>query len=52
MMYVFHGSLAIVIWKCGTQLIKEACYKGIKEKDETKKKTKQTSGSTYQKKLY
>ena len=51
-MYVFHGSLAIVIWKCGTQLIKEACYKGIKEEDEAKKKTKQKSGSKYKKKLY
>ena len=51
-MYLFYGSFAIVLWKCGAQLLAEANYKGIKEEDDSKKKIKQTKGSKYQQKLY
>ena len=27
MMYVFFGSLAVLLFKCGSQLLKEASYK-------------------------
>ena len=49
MMYMFYGSLAVLVWKCGTQLLKEANYKGLNDEDETKKKTLQTKGSKYKK---
>ena len=49
MIYVFYGSLAILLWKCGTQLLKEANYKSLNEEDEMKKKAKLTSGSKYKK---
>ena len=48
MTYLFYGSFAIVLWKCGAQLLAEANYKGIKEEDDSKKKIKQTKGSKYQ----
>ena len=51
MMYVFYGSLALLLWKCGTQLLKEAKYKSLKEDEDLKKKAK-TKSSKYQKFLY
>ena len=52
MMYVFYGSLALLLWKCGTQLLKEAKYKALNEEEDMKKKAKMTKGSKYQKILY
>lgn len=34
MTYVFYGSLAILLWKCGTQLMSEIKYKPIHEEEE------------------
>ena len=51
-MYVFYGSLAILLWKCGTQLLREAEYKGLNEEDEMKKKAKITKESKYQTVFY
>ena len=47
MMYVFYGSLAVLLWKCGTQLLKEAKYKSLKDDEELKKKAKMGKGSKY-----
>ena len=52
MMYVFYGSLALLLWKCGTQLLKEARYKALNEEEDIKKKAKMSKGSKYQKILY
>ena len=38
MVYIFFGSLAILIWKCGTQLLKEVKYKSIVEDEDAKRK--------------
>ena len=38
MVYIFFGSMAILVWKCGTQLLKEAKYKTIVDDEETKRK--------------
>ena len=34
MSYVFYGSLAILMWKCGTQLMSEIQYKPIEEEED------------------
>ena len=34
MTYVYYGSLAILLWKCGTQLMSEIKYKPIKEEED------------------
>ena len=53
MMYIFYGSLAILLWKCGTQLLKEVRYKTAKEEEEKLRKEKLTkSGSKYSKVFY
>ena len=52
MIYMFYGSLAILLWKCGTQLLREANYKALKEDDEMKNKAKTTKGSKYSKVFY
>jgi hypothetical protein len=52
MMYMFYGSLAILLWKCGTQLLKEVNYRPLNEENEAKKKDKMTKGSKYQKVIY
>ena len=53
MMYIFYGSLAILVWKCGTQLLKEVRYKTAKEEEEKLRKEKLTkSGSKYSKVFY
>ena len=52
MMYVFYGSLAVLLWKCGSQLLKEVRYKNPNEEDELKKKAKLTKGTKYSKVFY
>ena len=52
MIYVFYGSLAILAWKCGTQLLKEAIYKPINQDEEDKKKAAKTKISKYHKVMY
>ena len=49
---MFYGSFAIIIWKCGSQLLKEAVYKVIGEDSSTKKKGNKDKGSKYAKILY
>ena len=34
MTYVFYGSLAILMWKCGTQLMSEIVYKPLQEEED------------------
>ena len=51
MLYMFYGSLAVLIWKCGTQLLNEIQYKPINEEAEAKKKAKQNKAK-YQKIIY
>ena len=34
MSYVYYGSLAILMWKCGTQLMSEIVYKPIHEEED------------------
>ena len=50
-MYVFFGSLAVLTWKCGTQLLKEVRYKK-EEEDEIVKKAKLTKGSSKYSKVF
>ena len=48
MVYVYYGSLAILLWKCGTQLISEINYKPLKEEAQDpvmKQKNKKLSKS-------
>ena len=46
MMYVFYGSVAILLWKCGSQLMSEAQYKPLYEEDPIKAKSRgQRNGS-------
>ena len=40
MTYVFYGSLAILMWKCGTQLMSEIVYKPLHEEEDLMTKTK------------
>ena len=37
-MYIFYGSIAVLLWKCGTQLISEVQYKPLNEEQDVKKK--------------
>ena len=48
---MFYGSLAILIWKCGTQLLREVKYKK-EEEDEISKKAKLTKGSSKYSKVF
>ena len=34
MTYVYYGSLALLLWKCGTQLMSEMKYKPLKEEED------------------
>ena len=52
MMYVFYGSLAVLIWKCGTQLLKEVKYHSASDEDDKMKKAKLTKGTKYSKVFY
>ena len=52
MILFFYGSLGIIIWKCGTQLLSEVKYKAINEEAEAKKKAKLSKQSKYQKVIY
>ena len=49
MMYVYYGSVAVLLWKYGTHLLKEANYRSLTEEEENKKKNQQNKGSKYQK---
>ncbi len=51
-MSMIYGSFSIFLWKCGTQLLKEAVYKEIGETTNKKKKGTQDKGSKYAKILY
>ena len=51
-MYVFYGSFAILLWKCGTQLLREVVYKPLNVENESKKKDQRTKGSKYQSVIY
>ena len=44
MSYVFYGSLAILMWKCGTQLMSEIKYKPIQEEEDILAKAKLRKG--------
>ena len=52
MLLIFYGSLAILIWKCGTQLLTEAQYKPINEEADKAKKAKSKNNKKYEKMLY
>ena len=53
MIYIFFGSLGILIWKCGTQLLCEAKYRSLnQEEEDRKKKAKITRISKYPKIMY
>ena len=52
MMYIFYGSLAVLLWKCGSQLLKEVRYKNAAEEEELKKKERLTKGTKYSKVFY
>jgi len=52
MIYLFYGSLAILLWKCGAQLLKEMSYKGLKEEEAAKKKIQHNKTSKYEKVYY
>ena len=47
MMYVFYGSIAVLLWKCGTQLLTEANYKPLNEESDNKKKSNLKNGDKY-----
>ena len=49
---MFYGSFAILMWKCGTQLNKEAIYKPIGDDEREKMKRMKDKGSKYSKILY
>ena len=48
MTYVYYGSLALLMWKCGTQLMSEIKYKPLQEEEDIlakgKKRTNQGGG--------
>ena len=52
MLLIFYGSLAILIWKCGTQLLTEVKYKAINGDADAKKKAKNAKENKYQKYIY
>ena len=47
MLYIFYGSVAILIWKCGTQLISETDYKPLCEETDVKKRGGNKQGEKY-----
>ena len=51
-MMIFFGSFAILLWKCGSQLNKEAKYKELGDDMEAKMKAKKNNTSKYAKILY
>ena len=46
-MYIFYGSLGVLLWKCGTQLLSEVKYKPLNEEDDHKKKGLKQAGEKY-----
>ena len=49
MLFMYYGSMAILIWKCGTQLLTEVQYKPINEESEKAKKAKARTNKKYEK---
>ena len=53
MLYLYFGSLGMLIWKCGAQLLSEAKYRSLnEEEEERKKRAKVTKTSKYSKIIY
>jgi len=52
MMCVFYGSFAILLWKCGTQLLKEVRYRPLNDEKDTKKKENRGKCTKYQSVIY
>ena len=40
MLHLYYGSLGVFIWKCGSQLLKEAKYKEMSALSEAEKRKK------------
>ena len=51
MVYIFYGSLGLLLFKCGTQLLSEIEYKPLNAETELKKKSK-IDTEKYQKIIY
>ena len=51
-LYFYFGSLAILVWKCGTLLLKEVRYKDAIDEEEAKNKAKHSKVSKYSKVFY
>ena len=47
MLYIFYGSVAILVWKCGTQLVSEVEYKPLSEETDVKKRGGLKQGEKY-----
>ena len=47
MLLMYYGSMAILIWKCGTQLLTEVQYKPINEEADKAKKAKAKTNKKY-----
>eukprot|EP00088_Acartia_fossae_P061102 TRINITY_DN73353_c0_g1_i1.p1 TRINITY_DN73353_c0_g1~~TRINITY_DN73353_c0_g1_i1.p1 ORF type:complete len:122 (-),score=15.53 TRINITY_DN73353_c0_g1_i1:80-424(-) len=41
MLYIYYGSLAILIWRCGTQLQREAVYNALNGDDEIARRNRE-----------
>ena len=53
MMYIFYGSLGLLLWKCGTQLLSEIHYKQENQEIDIKNKKSKIGGENkYQAILY
>ena len=51
MIYIFYGSLGLLLFKCGTQLLSETDYKPLHAETDIKKKSK-IDTEKYQKIIY
>ena len=47
MIYIFYGSLGIMVWKCGSQLLGEVRYKALNEEEENMKRANLTRRAKY-----
>ena len=53
MIYIFYGSLGLLLWKCGTQLLSEIQYKQENQEIDVKNKKSKVGGEAkYQTILY
>ena len=52
MLLMVYGSYGILMWKCGSQLVKEAVYKDVGEDIDAKVKRNKEKVSKYAKILY